>query len=115
MFGGSQEGKLRAGTENLASIIGLGAACELIENLDFQSQICALRNRLENEILQNIPNTRLNGTFDQNFRLPNTTNISFLGVDGESLLAKLDAQNICVSTGSACNLNLIKALQFCEP
>jgi cysteine desulfurase len=103
LLGGAQEGKRRAGTENLASVVGLGAACQLIENLDFQNKICSLRNCLENEILQKIPNTRLNGTNDPKLRLPNTSNISFLGIDGESLMATLDAQNVYVSTGSACN------------
>ena len=103
LSGGGQESKRRAGTEAISQITALGAACELIENLDFQLEIGRLRDHLENEILQKIPNTRLNGTSDSKFRLPNTTNISFAGIEGESILAHLDALEIFVSTGSACN------------
>jgi cysteine desulfurase len=99
-------GKRRAGTEAVASVIALGTACELVKNLDFNQKISALRDRLENEILQKIPNARLNGTSDPDLRLPNTTNISFIGVEGESILAHLDAHEIYVSTGSACNSDM---------
>ena len=103
LLGGGQERNRRAGTENVASIIGLGAACELVNNLDFTAQMRALRNRLETEILQIIPNVRINGATGDEFRLPNTTNISFVGIEGESIMAQLDAYEIYVSTGSACN------------
>jgi cysteine desulfurase len=101
LLGGGQESKRRAGTENVAFAAGLGAALELSKNLNFTRAIRSLRDVLENEILKNIPNTRINGAKD--FRLPNTTNISFAGIEGESIAAHLDAHGICVSTGSACN------------
>lgn len=103
LLGGGQESKRRAGTENVAGIVGLRAACQLAKNLDFADKIRRLRDRLENEILQKIPNVRLNGTSNANLRLPNTTNISFAGIEGESILAHLDTHEIYVSTGSACN------------
>ena len=62
-----------------------------------------MRDRLENEILNEIPNSRLNGTSDTSKRLPNTSNISFENTNGEAVLAKLDTAGVCVSTGSACN------------
>ena len=102
-YGGGQECKRRAGTENLTGIIGLGAASELAKNVDLHLAISRLRDRLENEILDKIPNSRLNGTTDKNRRLPNTANISFSGVEGESILAHLNEHRIFVSTGSACN------------
>lgn len=106
LLGGGQEGKRRAGTENVAGIIGLGAACELAKKNDSNARISILRDRFENEILENIPNSRVLGARAANSRLPNTTNIAFAGIEGESILAHLDAHEICVSTGSACNSDL---------
>lgn len=103
MLGGGQESKRRAGTEGLTSIVALGAACALTKNLDVNTKIRSLRDRLENEILHKIPNSRLNGTANPEMRLPNTSNISFTGIEGESILAHLDAREIYISTGSACN------------
>ena len=65
--------------------------------------VFALRNKLETEILQKIPNSRLNGTSDYAKRLPNTSSISFENTNGEAILARLSDLEICVSTGSACN------------
>jgi cysteine desulfurase len=62
-----------------------------------------LRNKLENEILNKIPNSRLNGTSDYQYRLPNTSSISFLNLNGEAILARLNDLGVYVSTGSACN------------
>ena len=62
-----------------------------------------LRDRLENEILNETPNSRLNGTRDAHMRLPNTSNISFENTNGEAILARLNDIGVCVSTGSACN------------
>ena len=102
IFGGSQERGKRGGTENLPGIIGLGKAIEIAasgreENRKYVSQ---LRDVLEDGILQAVPGSIVNG--DKNNRLPGTTNISFMGVDGEALLLSLDLKNVAVSAGSAC-------------
>jgi cysteine desulfurase len=103
IIGGGQERSRRAGTESLSLIVALGAACELAEKLDAHEEVRRLRDKLEDAILQNIPNASLNGTTDRNRRLPNTSNISFEHIEGESILAHLDEAGVCVSTGSACN------------
>ncbi|MBC8030726.1 MAG: cysteine desulfurase NifS [Pyrinomonadaceae bacterium] len=102
IIGGSQERGRRAGTSAVANIVGLGAACELAVSFDGHDEIERLRNKLEDEILQHIPNARLNGTPDRSKRLPNTSSISFEYVEGENILAHLDNLGIAVSTGSAC-------------
>ena len=100
--GGAQERTQRAGTENLASIVGLGKAIELatanIERHD--AQLTAVRDRLIDRILEEIPYTRLNGHRTQ--RLPGNCNISFQFIEGESLLLALDLKGIAGSSGSAC-------------
>jgi cysteine desulfurase len=103
IIGGGQERGRRAGTEAVPYIVALGRACELMRDFDGHALIARLRGRLEDEILSTIPNARLNGTRSRDERLPNTSNISFSGVEGESILAHLDEAQICVSTGSACN------------
>lgn len=103
LIGGGQENFRRAGTEAIHQIVGLGAAANLIKSLDKTNEIFALRNKLENEILNKIPNSRLNGTSDYDKRLPNTSSISFENTNGEAILAKLSDLEIFVSTGSACN------------
>lgn len=100
--GGGQEGGRRAGTEAVHQIVGLGAAARLVGDPSAMERVRELRDRLENEILKNIPNSRLNGAFDPAKRLPNTSNISFENTNGEMILARLDDLGICVSTGSAC-------------
>lgn len=106
-IGGGQENSRRAGTEAVHQIVGLGKAAELSEQPAsagcLNSSIENLRNKLEDFILQNIPNTKLNGTADRNKRLPNTSNIAFPNLNGEAILARLNDLDICVSTGSACN------------
>lgn len=102
-IGGGQEKGRRAGTEAVHQIAALGAAAELAADFSAMEKVLYLRNKLENEILQKIPNSRLNGTNDANFRLPNTSNISFSNTNGEAILAKLNDAGICVSTGSACS------------
>jgi cysteine desulfurase len=99
--GGAQEQGRRAGTSALPNIVGLGAACKLAYEDDDHSRFGALRDRLENGILENIPNARRNG--DPVNRLPNTSNISFEYVEGQNILQHLDQLDICVSTGSACH------------
>src|SRR5882672_4739176 len=103
IIGGAQERGRRAGTSAVPNIVGLGAACELARTHDEHENIEKLRNRLEDEILRQIPNARLNGTADRTKRLPNTSNISFEYVEGENILVHLDKAGICVSTGSACH------------
>lgn len=108
-IGGGQENSRRAGTEAVHQIVALGAAAETVADFSAMQRVFNLRNKLENEILQKIPNSRLNGTGDYDFRLPNTSNVSFSGVNGEAILAKLNDANICVSTGSACNAETHRA------
>jgi len=103
IIGGGQEQGRRAGTSAVPNIVGFGAACRLAREDDDHSRIERLRNRLEDEILKQIPNARLNGVADRSKRLPNTSNISFEYVDGQNILMHLDQAGICVSTGSACH------------
>jgi cysteine desulfurase len=103
LTGGGQETGRRAGTEAVHQIVGIGAAAELVSDLAPMKKVQDLRDRLENGILEGVPNTRVNGSPDTSFRLPNTTNISFENTNGEMILAGLDDLGICVSTGSACN------------
>ncbi|HEU4714115.1 MAG TPA: cysteine desulfurase NifS [Pyrinomonadaceae bacterium] len=101
IIGGAQEQGRRAGTSAVPNIVGLGAACKLAHEDDDHASIKDLRDRLENGILKQIPNARLNG--DPVNRLPNTSNISFEYVEGQNILLHLDQLGICVSTGSACH------------
>lgn len=103
LTGGKHERNRRAGTENVAAIAGLGAAATLAGGklTTETARLSALRNRLENEILARVPQTAVNGARDA--RVPNTTNISFEGVEAESLLIALDLEGVAVSTGSACS------------
>jgi cysteine desulfurase len=102
MTGGHQEHGRRAGTENVASIIGLGKACELAaEKMEEENtRVKALRDKLEHGLLTTIPRSILNG--NKEHRLPNTTNISFEYVEGEAILLHMNRYNICASSGSAC-------------
>ena len=101
IVGGHQERGRRAGTENVAGIVALGKAAELARtNLAIeQTRVKALRDKLEAGLLR-LPATRLNG--DPEHRLPNTSNISFEYIEGESILMLLDMHGICASSGSAC-------------
>jgi cysteine desulfurase len=103
LTGGKHERNRRAGTENVPGIAGLGVAARLAsEKLTSEAgRVAALRDRLETEVLARIANTAVNGERSQ--RVPNTTNISFEGVEAESLLIALDLEGIAVSTGSACS------------
>jgi cysteine desulfurase len=102
LIGGHQEKGRRGGTENTPSIIGLGKACELAaRNMEAENtRVKQLRDRLENEILSRVPNSRVNG--DRISRLPNTSNISFEFVEGEAILLMMNEFGICASSGSAC-------------
>ena len=102
IHGGEQERGLRAGTENVPAIVGLGKAIENANrDLDINAaQTALLRDRLISGIMKEIPGARLNGTIAG--RLPNNCNISFEGIDGEALLLRLDLAGIAASSGSAC-------------
>ena len=103
IIGGAQEQHRRAGTLAVPNIVALGAACRLAQEDNCHQQIEQLRDKLEDGILEQIPNTRLNGTQDSSKRLPNTSNISFEHVEGQNILLHLDQAGIYVSTGSACH------------
>lgn len=101
-IGGDQEFGLRAGTENVAAIAGLGAAIAEIQITKSKIQkIEKLRAKLVKGVLK-IPNTKLNGPVKKENRLPNIANFSFKGIEGEGLVIALDQEGIAVSTGSAC-------------
>ena len=101
--GGHQEKNKRAGTENVANIVGLGKACELsLNNFDSNySKNIWLRNYFFNQINQHIPDFKINGSLEK--RLPGNCNISFKNINAANLLLKLDNFNICTSAGSACS------------
>jgi cysteine desulfurase len=103
VHGGGHEYGLRSGTQNIPAVVGFSKVAEMSrEFVDvYSSRVKALRDKLERAILESIKYTRLNSTAKD--RLPNTTNISFLGINGEDLIIKLDEHGICASTGSACS------------
>jgi len=101
--GGGQERGRRCGTYNAAGIVGFGVASSLAKaRLDdgYVARVSALRDRLQRGIMDRLDDVIING--DPDNRLPNTTNLSFAGVDGEALVLNLDLQGIAISTGSAC-------------
>jgi cysteine desulfurase len=102
LLGGHQESGRRAGTENVAFIVGLARALEIAdrEHQESETRIRALRDRLEGGILAQIPEVRVNGKDAP--RLPNTSNVSIHYVEGEGMLYQLSAEGICASSGSAC-------------
>jgi cysteine desulfurase len=102
LLGGHQEHGRRGGTENVASIIGLGRACELAgEMMEAENtRVRALRDKLESGLLAAIPNAMVNGVPEE--RLPNTSSIAFEFIEGESILLLMDQHGICASSGSAC-------------
>ena len=116
--GGKQERSRRAGTENVAGIVGMGVAAHAAQAkmADEALRLSALRDRLEAGILRAVPGTAVNGA--PGSRVPNTTNISFDRVEAESLLIALDLAGIAVSTGSACSSgtlepsHVLKAMGF---
>jgi cysteine desulfurase len=102
LYGGGHERGRRPGTENVPGIVGMGKACEIArrELTDYGRRVNALRNCLEQKILEKVQFTYVNG--DRERRLPNTTNISFEYIEGEGIVLSLDLKGIAVSTGSAC-------------
>jgi len=114
ILGGGQEFRLRSGTENVASIVGFGQACEIAQNNLFEniSFIKKLQTVLIKKVLDQIPETTFNGHSES--RLSNNTHFTFLGVNGEDLIIKLDEYGIAASTGSACSVNTQKASHVLE-
>ena len=118
LTGGKQERSRRAGTENVAGIVGMGiaAGAARLKMADEATCLSALRDRLEEGILRAVPGTLINGA--RASRVPNTTNISFDRVEAESLLIALDLEGVAVSTGSACSSgtlepsHVLKAMGF---
>jgi cysteine desulfurase len=115
---GSQENSRRGGTQNVASIVGLGKAAELAANHlagDFY-QVAAMRDGFEAAVLESVAGAEVNG--DRENRLPNTTNIAFEGIESEGALMLLDERGICCSAGSACTSgsvhpsHVLKAMGF---
>ncbi|HWB54590.1 MAG TPA: aminotransferase class V-fold PLP-dependent enzyme [Tepidisphaeraceae bacterium] len=101
VIGGPQERNRRGGTENVAGIVGTGAAAELaVAHLPEMSRVAAQRDRLEMQILDRIDQTFVNG--DPSTRVPNTTNIGFARLEAEAILLLLSEQGICASAGAAC-------------
>jgi cysteine desulfurase len=101
--GGRQERSRRGGTENVPSLAGLGVAARAAMDTLAESGplVRALRDRFETAVLAAVPGTAING--DRERRVPNTANISFEGIEAESLLIALDLEGVAVSTGSACS------------
>jgi cysteine desulfurase len=109
MVGGSQENNRRAGTENVASIVGLGKAAERAAAAltEEETRVRAMRDRFEAGLLELIPDTSVNG--DRTARLPNTTNLSFAGIESDAALLMLDRYQLCCSAGSACRTGSLEA------
>lgn len=109
ILGGGQENGRRSGTENVASIVGFGMACVLAKtNMNENTEyLRKLSTKLTKRVLEEIPSTTLNGHPD--IRTPNNTHFTFLGVNGEDLIIKLDENKISASTGSACSVKIQKS------
>ena len=109
ILGGGQENGLRSGTENVPNIVGFGKACQLAkENMkQNEDHFNKLTTKLRSRVLQEIPYVTFNGHPEK--RIPNNTHFTFLGVNGEDLIIKLDENNVAASTGSACSVRTQKA------
>ena len=105
--GGHQEKDKRAGTENVAGIVGIGKAMEIAQNEmgDYTKKLRILRDYYFDKVEKNIPFIRINGDLEN--RLPGNANICFKGVDGSQMLQELDKRGICASSGSACSAGLL--------
>ena len=114
ILGGGQEFRLRSGTENVASIVGFGQACEIAQNhlIENISLVKKLQTILVKKVLDEIPEVTFNGHSES--RLTNNAHFTFLGVNGEDLIIKLDEYGIAASTGSACSVNTQKASHVLE-
>ena len=109
MLGGGQENGLRSGTENVPNIVGFGKACQLANDNMKQNEnhFRTLSTKLSSRILQEITHVTFNGHPEK--RIPNNTHFTFLGVNGEDLIIKLDENDVAASTGSACSVKTQKA------
>jgi cysteine desulfurase len=102
LIGGPQERGKRGGTENVPGIVGMGKAAELAaKGLPEMARVAELRDQLEQEILENVADTSVNG--DVEHRLPNTSNISFARLEAEAILLLLSERDVCASAGAACS------------
>ena len=108
LYGGHHQRGFRPGTENVAGIVGLGKAAELARNslTADGSHISALRDRLETGLVRTVPDARVNGA--EAPRTPNTTNITFPGIEGEALVIALDLKGLACSTGAACSSGAVE-------
>jgi len=108
LVGGPQEGGRRAGTDNVASIVGLGKAAELARaTIDEENtRVRALRDRFEERLRAEVEQIEING--DPAARLPNTSNLAFLGVEAQAILLKLDQEGVCCSLGSSCTTGAVQ-------
>ena len=109
ILGGGQENGLRSGTENMPNIVGFGKACQLAkENMEQnETHFRKLATKLITKVLQEIPYATLNGHPEK--KIPNNAHFTFVGVNGEDLIVKLDENGIAASTGSACSVRIQKA------
>ncbi|MBV9886002.1 MAG: aminotransferase class V-fold PLP-dependent enzyme [Acidobacteria bacterium] len=108
MYGGHHQRGFRPGTENVAGIVGLGKAAEIARGLlaSDAARVGQLRDELERGLLQRVPDARVNGAGAA--RTPNTTNITFAGIEGEALVIALDLKGLACSTGAACSSGAVE-------
>lgn len=108
LVGGPQEGGRRAGTDNVAAIVGLGKAAELAQATleEENTRVHALRDRFEETLCRDLDQVEING--DPKGRLPNTTNLAFVGTDAQAILLKLDQAGVCCSLGSSCTTGAVQ-------
>ncbi len=108
LYGGHHQRGFRPGTENVPGIIGLGKAAEIAKRslVEDGARISALRDRLEHGLLERVPLSRANGARAP--RTPNTTNITFPGLEGEALVIALDLKGLACSTGAACSSGAVE-------
>src|SRR5271170_4646837 len=108
LYGGHHQRGFRPGTENVAGIVGLGKAAQIAKAFlaEDAKRVAALRDNLEHTLLERVPDSRVNGAGAQ--RTPNTTNITFPGIEGEALVIALDLKGLACSTGAACSSGAVE-------
>jgi cysteine desulfurase len=109
MFGGAHENQRRPGTENVAGVAGMAAAADWVlrDPHPEKEREAQLRDELWRRITVDFPEAQQNG--DQTYRLSNTLNASFIGIDSETMLMALDLEGVCASSGSACMVGSVRA------